>query len=115
MRQLRECYWMVEVEAGDTPETVAHWIEDNVVDNDGNRYKRGDVNIEGWPLDPKPGDFLLFETPPPFATQRYPGFVNRLPDVTANRELESKFIARWAKSNVSLMEKVLRVLGGKDE
>lgn len=78
-----EAWWIAVLEADDTGETVARWIEENTSVDEFNevRYNTGDVDCDAWPVEPKPGDVIVFNAPSTQRTQRYPAWVQVLPPV----------------------------------
>lgn len=79
MKRLSDIPWIAIVEEDDKPDDVGRWIEKNVLPDDGfgspllTPYSEGDVKVDQWSLSPKPGDVIVFITPAPHSTQRYPG------------------------------------------
>lgn len=82
MKQVREAYWIAVVEEGDTPVSIAWWIENHTVPDNGvgqpssKPYQAGDVDHSSWIADPHAGDVLVFQAPPPRMTLRFPGWAN---------------------------------------
>lgn len=95
MRQIsEEVYWVVLVEDGDTPKTVAHWIEDNLMPP----LERGAVESDKWPVQPTPGQLIIFNAPDKRAMQRYPGEVRKLPKFMSVEEQE-KIVENWIEDD----------------
>lgn len=84
MRQLEDCYWIAMVEAGDTPETIGHWIEDNLV----KELDRGSVDTEMWVVNPKEGDLIIFNAPDGKAMLRYPDFIGGIPKFASLADMD---------------------------
>ena len=77
VKQWEEAYWILVLEEGDTPESVAAWMEQHTMkamDEQGTLapLAQGEVAYQDWVVNMRPGDVIVCCAPYPWKTTRSP-------------------------------------------